>query len=89
MPTNRPYLKPLDGLLIFKMLVLYRNTPDTIPIEIPTVIWMVIPAIIADDIGEWTPTICPNTIQVRSYARDIPSGEKKVKAIKTINQSGQ
>src|SRR5919204_3174215 len=25
--------------------------------------------------------MCPNTIQVRSYARDIPSGEKKVKGI--------
>ena len=67
MPTNRPYLKPFDGLLIFKMLVLYRNTPDTIPIEIPTTIWIVIPAIIADDIGEWTPTICPKTIQGHMY----------------------
>ena len=33
-PANIPYNRPLEGLLIFKIPVLYKKIPTTIPIEI-------------------------------------------------------
>ena len=51
-PTKRPYFNPFDGLLIFRILVLYKNSPDTIPILVATRIWSENPAMITYEIGE-------------------------------------
>jgi hypothetical protein len=44
MPAIRPYMAPFDGLLMFSILLLYRNIPVTSPIEIAVVRWRIDPA---------------------------------------------
>jgi hypothetical protein len=51
-PTSSPYFKPFEGLLMFRMLVLYRNRPAIMPIDVAVRIWSRNPAIMTDVIGE-------------------------------------
>jgi hypothetical protein len=51
-PTRSPYFNPLDGLLIFRILVLYRKSPAIIPILVATKICSKNPAIMTDEAGE-------------------------------------
>ena len=51
-PTKRPYFNPFDGLLMFRILVLYRNNPDIIPIAVATRRWSINPAMMTNEIGE-------------------------------------
>ena len=49
---KRPYFNPFDGLLMFRILVLYRNNPDIIPIIVATRRWSINPTMMTNEIGE-------------------------------------
>jgi hypothetical protein len=61
-PAKIPYKSPFNGLLMFKILLLYKNIPVTIPIDVAVIRCIVIPATAAK--GEKTPITCPKTIYI-------------------------
>jgi hypothetical protein len=47
-PTKSPYFNPFDGLLMFRIFVLYRNSPAIIPIHVAVRTWSINPAMMTD-----------------------------------------